>query len=275
MQYHGATYAENVWDVFWYEKNIQGDIVAVYNQAGTKLISYTYDAWGNFITTYYNGTSSSSIAAKNPFRYRGYYYDADLSLYYLNTRYYDSIVGRFVSADNSNVLGATPDQLTDKNLYAYCDNNPVMRSDNGGEFWHILAGGVIGGVSSFLATFLTTGSFEEAGVSFLFGAASGALSAAFPGAGLLIELGASAAEEMTMNAIEKNNPRESTTNVAVSVGVDAISSITNSGGSRLTKETMQEYVEAYPRKAKGNHPTVKRTAKKVVRRTNKIMLRET
>ena len=137
MQYHGATYAENVWDVFWYEKNIQGDIVAVYNQAGTKLVSYTYDAWGNFIPTYHNGTSSSSIAAKNPFRYRGYYYDADLSFYYLNTRYYDSIVGRFVSADNSNVLSATPDQLTDKNLYAYCDNNPVMRSDNGGEFWLI------------------------------------------------------------------------------------------------------------------------------------------
>ena len=89
--------SDPTWSALWFEKNIQGDIVAVYNQAGTKLISYTYDAWGNFTTIYHNGTSSSSIAAKNPFRYRGYYYDSDLSLYYLNTRYYDSIVGRFVS----------------------------------------------------------------------------------------------------------------------------------------------------------------------------------
>ena len=39
--------AEDVFYTFWFEKNLQGDIVAVYNSAGTKLVSYAYDAWGN------------------------------------------------------------------------------------------------------------------------------------------------------------------------------------------------------------------------------------
>ena len=62
-------------------------------------------------------------------------YDSDLGLYCLKTRYYDSETGRFISPDNINVTTATPLGLTDKNLYAYCDNNPVMRVDHGGEFW--------------------------------------------------------------------------------------------------------------------------------------------
>ena len=134
MQYREPTYAEGVWDVFWYEKNLQGDIVAVYNASGTKLVAYTYDAWGNHTVTYYNG-GSAIAAIKNPFRYRGYYYDTDLGLYYLNSRYYDSNTGRFISPDNADVIVATPMGLTDKNLYAYCDNNPVVRVDHGGRFW--------------------------------------------------------------------------------------------------------------------------------------------
>ena len=134
MQYHGVSYAEDEWDVYWYEKNIFGDIVAVYNEAGTKLISYEYDAYGKFDATYYNG-GINSTAYNNPFRYRGYYYDTDLALYYLNSRYYDAKTGRFISPDNIDVICATPTALTDKNLYAYCDNNPVMRRDDGGQFW--------------------------------------------------------------------------------------------------------------------------------------------
>ena len=134
MRYHGASYAEDAWDVYWYEKNLQGDIVAVYNDAGTKLISYEYDAYGRSRSLQYNG-GYSTTAVKNPFRYRGYYYDEDIGLYYLNSRYYDAYTGRFISADVSGVITATPNGLTDKNLYAYCDNNPVMRRDDGGQFW--------------------------------------------------------------------------------------------------------------------------------------------
>ena len=144
MQYRGASYANDTWDIFWFERNLQGDIVAVYNHSGTKLVSYTYDAFGNHTTTYHNGTTSSSVAAKNPFRYRGYYYDTDLGLYYCGTRYYDSNTGRWINADRIDVITASPMGLTDKNLYAYCDNNPVMRVDHSGEFWGFIAKAALG-----------------------------------------------------------------------------------------------------------------------------------
>ena len=134
MQYRNTTYAEGVFDTYWFEKNLQGDIVAVYNQAGTKLISYTYNAWGSSSVTYYNG-GASTTAKYNPFRYRGYYLDSESGFYYLNSRYYDPSIGRFITADKLATVKATAFSVTDKNLYAYCDNNPVTRTDNGGAFW--------------------------------------------------------------------------------------------------------------------------------------------
>ena len=83
----------------------------------------------------YNAGGSITAIVNNPFRYRSYYYDTDLNLYYLGSRYYDPAIGRFINADAIGVITATPMALTDKNLYAYCDNNPVMRVDYGGEFW--------------------------------------------------------------------------------------------------------------------------------------------
>ena len=110
-------------------------IVAVYNNVGTKVATYNYsDAWGNHLVSYSNGGSSTG-AQYNPFRYRGYYYDTDLGMYYLQSRYYDPNTCRFISPDSTAVLTATPMALTDKNLYAYCDNNPVMRVDGDGRFW--------------------------------------------------------------------------------------------------------------------------------------------
>ena len=98
------------------------------------LVRYKYDAYGKPTITYYNGGASTAVV-KNPFLFRGYYYDQDLKLYYLNSRYYDANTGRFISPDRIDTLCATPGALTDKNLYAYCDNNPVMRRDDGGQFW--------------------------------------------------------------------------------------------------------------------------------------------
>ena len=141
MQYRNAS--TSTWETYWYEKNLQGDIIAVYNEAGTKLVSYVYDAWGGaWYTSHNNGLNTK--AWDNPFLYRGYYYDRDLGFYYLNSRYYDAETGRFISPDKEGVITATPDALTDKNLFAYCDNNPVMRRDDGGEFWNLIIGGVAG-----------------------------------------------------------------------------------------------------------------------------------
>lgn len=72
-------------------------------------------------------TSTTHIANLNPFRYRGYYYDKETGFYYLNSRYYDPLTGRFINAD-----GQINSDVTGTNLFAYCGNNPVMRTDDNG-----------------------------------------------------------------------------------------------------------------------------------------------
>jgi len=101
------------------------------------LMNYTYTAWGKTEISYYH-SGASTTAVKNNLTYRGYYYDADLGMYYLQSRYYDPIVCRFINADVPDVITASPAALTDKNLFAYCDNNPVMRTDHDGMFWGTL-----------------------------------------------------------------------------------------------------------------------------------------
>ena len=111
-------------------KNIQGDVIGIYDEEGTCLVTYTYDAWGNVTVSYSNG-GASTAARYNPFRYRGYYYDTETSLYYLNSRFYDPNVGRFLNADGIDFLG-TDEGLLSYNLFAYCLNEPVNRTDDSG-----------------------------------------------------------------------------------------------------------------------------------------------
>ena len=139
---------EDQFAFYLFTKNLQGDILNIYSKDGTKVASYNYDAWGNHTVQTYNNSDIGNI---NPFRYRGYYYDSETNFYYLNSRYYDPQVKRFITADSIDIIGATPDGLTDKNLYAYCDNNPVMRIDNGGEFWGAITGAIIGAISGGIA----------------------------------------------------------------------------------------------------------------------------
>ena len=102
MQYRTSNYASGTFDFYFFEKNLQGDIVAVYNSNGKKICTYTYDAWGNCTTTRASGITSleSQIASSyNPFRYRGYYYDTQTGFYYLQSRYYNPEWGRFLNVD--------------------------------------------------------------------------------------------------------------------------------------------------------------------------------
>ncbi len=122
-------------------KNQQGDVEKVISADGTVLAAYTYDAWGNVLT------ETGSLANANPIRYRGYYYDSETGLYYVSSRYYDPQVCRFINADDSANIGANSD-FASTILYAYCGNNPVSRSDDGGEFWHIVAVALVGGLIS-------------------------------------------------------------------------------------------------------------------------------
>jgi len=100
---------------------------------GNFQASYTYDAWGRVLSVKdKNGneiTDPNHIANVNPIRYRGYYYDRETGLYYLQTRYYDPETGRFINADG---LVDTGTGVLGHNMFAYCDNNPVMLSDPSG-----------------------------------------------------------------------------------------------------------------------------------------------
>ena len=120
-------------DVYYYEKNLQGDVIAVRDENGAIRYSYLYNAWGDLVYAYAINGAQNTTARYNTIFYRGYYFDEDLCLYYLNTRYYDAYIGRFISPDDISYLGANGD-LNAYNLYAYCDNNPVMRVDQDGEF---------------------------------------------------------------------------------------------------------------------------------------------
>ena len=133
FRYRGVDYASGTWDTYGFEKNLQGDIVAVYDTStGKQLIGYKYNAWGVCTTSYYN-SGSTTTATKNPFKYRGYYYDSNLGLYYLQSRYYDQNTCRFINADG---YVSTGRGLTGYNMFAYCNNNPVMYVDpNGNASW--------------------------------------------------------------------------------------------------------------------------------------------
>ena len=124
--------------------NLQGDVVAILNSSGVQVVGYTYDAWGRPLST--TGSMSSTLGLYNPLRYRGYVYDTETGLYYLQSRYYNPTWGRFISAAVVAYLGADG-KLVSYNLFTYCGNNPVMGYDPTGHWdW----GGVITGILIFL-----------------------------------------------------------------------------------------------------------------------------
>ena len=111
---------------YYYVKNLQGDIIALLDGQGTCMVKYTYDAWGKVLSV--EDSTETNIGTINPLRYRGYYYDSDLGFYYLQSRYYDPTVGRFLNADEQFEI----ENIT-KNLYIYCNNNCVNRIDPTGK----------------------------------------------------------------------------------------------------------------------------------------------
>ena len=119
---------------YYYFRNGQGDIIGLFDGNGNIVARYSYDSWGNLLKiTDGSGNDKTNDAAfvgyKNPLRYRGYYYDSETKLYYLQSRYYNPVWGRFLNADG--IIGANGD-LTSNNLFAYCSNNPVMFADPSG-----------------------------------------------------------------------------------------------------------------------------------------------
>ena len=125
---------------FYYVKDLTGNIRRIVDSNGKCVIKYDYDAWGRVINTEYSDTlytiwenayfNAYSIGQLNSLIYKDYYYDKDLKLYYLQTRYYDPTVCRFILPDHPYYL--VYESINGLNLYAYCLNNPIMYYDQNG-----------------------------------------------------------------------------------------------------------------------------------------------
>ena len=104
-----------------YVYNLQGDVIALTDSIGVKVVGYTYDAWGKPLST--TGSLRTTLGKLNPFLYRGYVYDDEIDFYYLKSRYYNANRGRFINADTV---------FDGANFFRYCKNNPEMNVDTSG-----------------------------------------------------------------------------------------------------------------------------------------------
>ena len=113
---------------YYFQKNLQGDIVGIVDKDAKVVAKYSYDAWG--VCTVTSDNSNVGIANVNMFRYRGYYYDFEIGMYYLWSRYFDPSIGRFINSDNPDIFVLY--SVIENNLYTYCLNNPINNRDEKG-----------------------------------------------------------------------------------------------------------------------------------------------
>lgn len=157
--------------IFYYITNLQGDVVQIVDTNGNTVANYEYDPYGKVIS------SIGAIAEVNPIRYRGYYYDKETELYYLQNRYFDPAVGRFINADS---YASTGQSMIGHNMYAYCNNNPFCNVDASGTFFFTALGAVTGFISGALSAMAT----EEDSAKWFDIATRGAAGGAIAGAGV-------------------------------------------------------------------------------------------
>ena len=183
----GFTYNDSEEKDYVYRRNIQGDIIEIYDSLGNEVGGYAY---GKCYVKYKNNSSEEekTILNTNPFRYRGYYYDNETGLYYLNARYYEPSIGRFISPDVLTILDETKGQINGLNLYMYCNNNPIMYVDPSGHFvitlsvilWAAIIGAALGIVSEAIYGGITA---ADNGQNVWVGIGIGALTGGLMGAG--------------------------------------------------------------------------------------------
>ena len=228
--------------LYYYVLNAQGDVVRIVNSSRSVVASYTYDPWGKIIS------SSGTLADINPLRYRGYYYDTETGFYYLQSRYYDPEIGRFINADSYASTDATG--LLSTNMFAYCENDPVNGSDPNGEWIHIAIGSAMGAVTSIITGYASA---KQAGKDYslfmavtdgLSGAASGALAAS--GVGMVGQIIGNAAIEVTKGIVNGQSSANEIIENAISGGANGLiggkgasygnaNSITKSGKQMLKR----------------------------------------
>mgnify|MGYP000818562507 CR=1 FL=1 len=224
-------------ELYYYVLNAQGDVVRIVDGSRSVVASYTYDPWGKIIS------SSGTLADINPLRYRGYYYDSETGFYYLQSRYYDPEIGRFINADSYASTDATG--LLSTNMFAYCENDPVNKSDPTGEVAPILiamAGGALVGIAEQFMTdviyAMVTGQpldacFSSVG-TYVSSAAGGAMSV-LPGGGVMrafSELVLTTTIQTSIDAALAPQKYEKTTPYS-----EAIENVFTTGASKLGDKT--------------------------------------
>ena len=242
-------------ELYYYVLNAQGDVSAILDSSGRLAASYDYDAWGN-CTVYDSSakvlTDPTSIANLNPLRYRGYYYDAETGFYYLQSRYYDPAICRFINADTFATTDANG--FLSANMFAYCENNPIMRVDADGEIWNVIAGAVIGAGLEVLGQLMTGTKFADINWgSVAMEGALGAVSSLGIPARITSKLGKVAftafKDVVIPTTVEvrsqiKTNKRVNYTKTAITASKASINSAVTAGTDRLLKSTSSRMAKA-------------------------------
>ena len=127
-------FIKNDSEIYLYIKNIFGDVIGIVDENGSVVVEYEYDVWGKLISV--SGSLAQTLGKINPIRYRGYYYDSESGYYYLQSRYYDPELRRFINADKLESLYSPKNTYLyadSVNTFAYCANSPVNMVDYSGE----------------------------------------------------------------------------------------------------------------------------------------------
>ena len=143
---HYPNFTNGYWEDYLFAKNLQGDVVAMYLitvEPPRLIATYEYDEWGK-VKTVRDATGAiltdpAHLANRNPFRYRSYHYDTETGFYYLQSRYYDPAISRFINADS---YGSTGQAFLGTNMFAYCGNNPINNIDVTGTDYELVGAGI-------------------------------------------------------------------------------------------------------------------------------------
>ena len=273
--------------LYYYVLNAQGDVIALADQNGNLIAKYSYDPWGKLLSVTPNGWLDEqnayylAVAEANPLRYRGYYYDSETGFYYLQSRYYDPEIGRFINADSYASTDATG--LLSTNMFAYCENDPVNRSDPSGEAFSLITiavGATVGALVNAAGTALSNVADGKAwndgiGLALLSGAVSGAVSTVSmnPAARLAISAVTSAAESVYDQV--KNDGSVNLGRLTADVAVGTISGYSGYIGNNLTGSFVKsgstlkgQIKNAF--KSKSTIDKLKRAGRNYLRRTLKL-----